>query len=98
MLRDKARLLIGKAQSVEQGRERMRMIQDAKAALDEVLKHRRVPAARGIARSLRAGFDQGGPRTSLGLGQLAGAARGALVAETGEVLHQKEVAVIAHGL
>jgi hypothetical protein len=78
MSRDQARLLIGKAQSVEQGRQRMRLIQDAKAALDEVLDHRRVPAARGRAPSLWAGVDQGGPLASLGLGQLAGAARGAL--------------------
>ena len=79
MIRDKARLLIGKAQIVEQGRKIMRMIQDAKAALDEVLDHRRVPAARGRARSLWAGFDHVGQLASLGFGQLAGAARGALV-------------------
>ena len=98
MIRDKARLLRGKTQIVEQGRKRMRMIRDTEAALDEVLHHRRVPAARGRARSWWAGFDQGGPLAPLGFGQLAGAARGAFVRQTGQVLQQKEVAVIANGL
>jgi hypothetical protein len=37
VIRDKARLLTGKAQIVEQGRYVMWMIRDAEAALDEVL-------------------------------------------------------------
>src|SRR5947209_7835905 len=60
MLRDQARLLRGKAQMVEQGRQRMRMIRAPEAALDEVVHPRRVPAARGRARSEWTGCDHVG--------------------------------------
>ena len=76
----------------------MRMIRDAKAALDEVLHHGRVPTARGRARRLGAGFEHVGQRASLGFGQLAGAPRRALVRYTRQRLYQKEVAVIASRL
>ena len=71
---------------VEQGGQIMRLIRDAAAALDEVVHHRRVPTARGIARSWWADFAPVGQLAALGFGQLAGAAWGALVRENGQVL------------
>jgi hypothetical protein len=96
-IRDTGRRLRGKAPLGEQGRKRRRMIQDAQAARDAVWEQRRVPAARGIARRVGAGFDPGGQLASLGLGPLAGAARGPLVRSTGEGRQPPAVAVSAHG-
>ena len=77
MIQDKARLLIVKAQMVKQGRETVRMIRDTAAALDEVVNHRRIPAARSIARSLRAGFDHAGQLARWALVNLLGRPGGA---------------------
>jgi hypothetical protein len=45
VIRYKARFLIGKTQVVSQGTDIVRMILHAKVPLDEVLEHRRTPAA-----------------------------------------------------
>jgi hypothetical protein len=72
----------------------MWMIGEAEASLEEVLQHRRVPAARGVARGLRARFAPLGEPAALRFGPLAGAAWRSLGREAGQRLHQFSVPLL----
>jgi hypothetical protein len=67
----KAGFLVRKAEVVQQGTNGVRMIPNAKMAVDKILEHRGTPAARGIPRRLRTGFDQGAQGRALCFGELA---------------------------
>jgi hypothetical protein len=95
---DQVGLLRGLAQIVEHGGERMRMRRDAKAVGDQVLHHRRSPAARGIALSLGASGEQAGQLASLGCGQRAGATWRARGRYAGQGLPEKAVPEIAYSI
>ncbi len=74
------------------------MIRHTKATLDEVLNHRGIPAARGIARSLGTDFDPIGQLFAWRFGQFARPAWRPFVYQTGDTFHKEGMTVIANRL
>jgi hypothetical protein len=74
------------------------MILHTKATLDEVLNHRRIPTAGGIARVLRTRFDPLGQLLSLGFGEFAGSPGRGLIHQTCHTLEKVLIAIITNGL
>src|SRR5215471_12862289 len=73
------------------------MILHAKVPLDEVLEHRRTPAAGRIPGGLRSRCDQGGQLLALHFGQFAWPSWRVLIDQTGHTTPEKPVEVVADG-
>src|SRR5262249_14078760 len=76
----------------------MRMVHHPKVPVDEILHDGGTPAAGGIARRLRTGFNQGGEGLTLRFREFAGSSRRALVAQTGHALPEETVEIVPHSL
>jgi len=95
---DKARFLVGKAKVLQHGTDIIGMIHSTKGALDEVLDHRRPPAAGGIACRWRAGLNQGGKCLALRVRQLCRSLGRTLIDQTGDAAPEETVEVVTDSL
>jgi len=74
------------------------MVRHAQVTLDEVLNHRRVPAARGVSSLLWARFDPLGELLALSVSEFARSPWRSFVRQAGQALAERLIAVITHGL
>jgi len=95
---DEPGFLIRKAHMVESCHDRVGVVRDAKATLDQVLHHGGMPASRRLVTDLRTSFDPLGELLALGFGEFAGSPWRRLGHQTGHTVDELRIAVIAHGL